>query len=288
MNTGHLNLDVGFSAEAIPGLRPTDSGLTTRDVTFDDPYDLYPVRQVFEQGLYEELAACKPGQPLVILIGEIHSMPIHYMAQIEALAAAVELRDEPGSQLETLILAEEKPYNKLQSKAKTHFQMHGIPSEIYYAEGLDPKGTAAMTAILAKNGFYDAPLSLERVFQSALRDQIATIFNDCAEYGPMIDPNDPLFDAVSNAINDRFPESERASLHSMLPYGMAIRNMAMVFRGMEALAKKSRDVNGTLTGYDSRPRASVNRQVIFQRCGANHVFGNRDVNYRFEHSLAAS
>lgn len=256
-------------SDSIGAARPSENSLTTRDWTFEDPCDLGPAIRILTDVIEEELDRLDPEEPLVILMGEGHSLPVHMMLQIGVMKHLAGLRDaDPEDSSRNFVMASEMPFNNTAVLVQRE-DTYGldIPENLKYRiQEHDPDGHLGLEAIITKNPVNNAPRSKERVFQTALQYEIPTVFNDAArkeiDGNTCLDLNDPQ---LANAVPE---ESRDMNVPLDSPLGYALRNRIMMKRAFEFAHKQT-------------------ARIIFQACGTNHLFGVENNEAKYSHSLAS-
>lgn len=263
------------NAATVEGAHHTENGLTARDYTLDNPYDLAPALKIVTDAIEDEMGKLENGQILVVLSGEHHFMPAHKMTHIGILSHLVRKRDEnPGDLSRRFLFATEKNANYLGMRWQIlRLREEGLdeippaPEKLYE---YDPDYRLAARAEAADSIFDGARQSEEKLSRYALRHDVPVIFNDAdIERARVLD--------VRKEFNRQAYEDVRSELQwkgnrdiffAFEADGVAIRNRVMVRRSME----RARE-----TGAG----------IIFQKAGVKHVFGDEDVEMSYLHSLAA-
>ncbi len=242
----------------------TRNGLTKRDFTFVNPFDLAPVTDVFAAVVEEEIVKLKPDQPLVILAGETHTYPVDIASHICNLDYLHRKQQEnPDDPKRRFIFAEEAPFNAYEDTARC--LRVRVPSYLrYHPEDIDPDNRITIgTRSLSPSTLY-ATETCKLLYRFLHQHSITVAFNDMAARDTLFDgyylcQKDPLF---AQAL-DRFYQISREKTHAIepdkIPYAksiaMAMRNIGMAER---ALAKA----------------IETHSRIIYQRTGSVHTLGD--------------
>jgi hypothetical protein len=221
----------------VEGAHPTPYGLTSRDYTLENPYDLAPADQIIGRVIEEELASMPKEQVLVILSGENHDVSSHKMAHIGTLTHLVKMCDEnPDDPARQFLFATELPFNYMEAGAD--FYKISVPAKLqYHLHEFDQDYRLAMTMEMADPRLKGSPQAMSRLFHAVLQHHIPAIFNDAAhrdgEEGRELDKKAPLSVAVRTVL-DRFPDYTGWPIHVLSSAGVVGRNADMVERAMAA------------------------------------------------------
>jgi|GEM_PF-6577312 len=255
----------------VKNIRLTEHGLTRRDYTLTNPYNLAPADKVLAMAIEEEIAALEKDQVLVIISSEIHSYPSHHISHIGTLTHLADMRDKnPDDSRRRFLFAFEQPFNSLANYMRVLYDLP-VPEHLQYKmQERDPDYYIAIRAALGGGRSNAAPLSREKVLQAVLHRHIPAIFNDAsiAMNRDSIDPHDPLMAEIKEALRGDFQHQVDRKMNVRKPVGIAYRNSVMVKRGLAEAKKRG-------------------IRIVFQQCGLGHVFGNESFGLRFKHSLAS-
>ncbi len=247
------------------GYRKTPNGLTDRDFTFTNPFDLAPVYAAYAQAIEEEFAQLEPGQILVILSGERHNNPLDVLAHIGAIDYLHKRYVEhKRSHDRRFFVAYEMASNLIVTLAD--ICEIDVPDYLKNRpEALDPDNRIALDIMSSRTVSLDAPYS-NNIFCNFLKKQsIPTLFNDMARFyqcgKSYLHTGDPLIKTVFleylNLNPDLYDIDEMTSfledhMEVTHPISMGIRNLRMVKKAL-------------LSAQITQTR------IIFQHCGQDHV-----------------
>lgn len=274
----------------ISGIKPSENALTTRDFTVADPHDLAPVDQILSQIIDDEIAKAKDsGETVIFLTGEAHPLPTHKMTQVGMLNhlsawqktwQAEQNISETGSTSPQYLFAMELPYNFLQDVSAPYT----IPMPLLEAVlNADPSGHTTLNLALADNQFLYAPLSTERLFQTAIRLGAPVAMVDTAKKitnsmggntikfpFQVIDPEDPALPQATETLREKFNlvVNPAHMIPTIVGDGTALRNTVMVERTLAEATKR-------------------NINVVMQQCGLIHALGYNGTGKEYRYSLAA-
>ncbi len=199
-------------------LRPSSvyrsgAGFSRWHIQCKNPYDLGPPADIILRAIQEtraDMEATGDTRPLVILMGETHSMPAHVGLQ-EAVMSRMQQQKLDFS------LRIELPHDFLTKK------LAGNRSRVSY-EQYDPEGRARLSCFATKFIHDYAPATSISNITFCLQHKITTIFNDAARnQDDSIDFDDDL---TCKAANDLHISTE-TSICEASTNQMAIRNKVM-------------------------------------------------------------
>lgn len=238
------------------------AGLTPYNVDCSaSPLDLRPAADVIVRAARDALARIDDDVPLVVIMGETHSMSAH--VEMKHIVASRFLNEPFG---QTMTVNFEQTHNYLAKIMREGFGMN-IPDHIFYRIGEgDPDGSAVLSSHIACSQDCFAPQAAHDAVNFCYSAGIRAQFSDAARIRFDLDRRDPLTRQIAA---DRGLDIDTMDTNAELPHGMALRNAVMASRAL------------------SHARQSDAR-VIVQFTGLNHVFGNHSRQYRYEDSLCAA
>lgn len=251
--------------------RLTENGLSARDYTLGNPYDLAPVDKIIAQAIEDELTVMPKDQVLVVLSGEAHEAVADKMVHIGVLTHLAQMRDKNNTDSSRKFLfATEMQSNYLSIR----YWHENLKAPFDTLKNLhtryDPDYKFAVRTEAAYSQYANAGRSEEKIFQAVLKLDIPVVFNDAdhEEYAKFINVTQGLNGQVYKDLRPELTASQpQEELDMVEADGMAVRNGVMVRRAMEFAANKG-------------------LRIIFQKCGSDHVFGNVKEGSSFLHSLA--
>jgi hypothetical protein len=238
-------------------------------VTLDDPFDLRPAVAMAMQHVAARMATRKPGQPIVLVVGERHSKPSHILFE-EALVRAL-ARAYPGK----VAAGFEFPHNMCRV----------TPLEI---EDPAERAAARLTQIRRFQGAvseWTSGSTRERLVSVFRARAIPMALNDIAKkqglFGNVIDLNDPASRDMAHAFFPGRTLKKKNWFHWPKP----------IYRHTQVRGEE--DTNGiTLSNAFMAARAAehmeeAGAEIYVQICGRLHLLGNALSGYSFEDSLGA-
>lgn len=246
----------------------SDHPLSANDYSLRMAYDSAPVIDKINREISRQIACLPEDKPLVILASEAHIMPMHKMMQIGILNyLAARQNIDPEDKDSRFIFSYEQPANVLADIARRVYRIKFPAGIDYTLNSFDRDGQTTLKALMAYNPYKLAPISLSRVFQCAVQNNIPTIFSDAGRDGKYLCRSDPLYAQSRKLTVGNYKDFLSRKINPDEDHGVALRNIMMVSR---ALAK----------ARESKAR------VIVQQCGRDHVFGNDMRGRMYDFSLA--
>ncbi len=240
-----------------------------------NPMDLRPAVEGLLRRVERVSQSLKPGQPLVILLGEVHNKPIDIAYQLMVLdalrkkyphgipsTAEVGNKGKPGS----LVFNVELPHNSLEQMLESGF-CRPVPTSLRgRIAAADQDAQVLLPAVLSARNFYFAPVSHHTLFANCTKHGISTRFTDAAAIYAgrfsLLDESDPW---TASLIQHHATDLSGSNINITAQKGMHIRNIAMVEHAL-----------------DSTPL------LLIQQCGTVHMFGDKWSNFSYAESLSAT
>jgi len=228
---------------------------------YDNPYDLRPAADIIVGAAHKMMEDLPEGTPLVILMGEVHSMPAH--KELQHMVASRLLEDE-----DKFTVNFEFPHNEWATEAQKSMGFD-VPEPLYYdCSSYDGNGRGALSAFMGFADTSGAPVARHNMMAFCYDREIPAVFNDAARNGNYLDLKDPYTAAVANEYA-REHGLMAQKIHILDSIGIAIRNIVMAQRGVSH-AKQS------------------GASLILQLVGGGHVFGYTNTGDSYEDSLCAA
>jgi hypothetical protein len=235
----------GMTAADLSAIKPltlpegahfTPNGLTTRDVTIEDPMNMHAVDQVIARAVHDTRATMAPDGILYVAIGESHNIPNNVMALpglVDNLMAppADENTYDPRGKIKVAL---EEPYNTLQFYMRLAYGFDLSEPEKSHLHDHDPLNHHSLRAVMDKNKIICAPQSVTQRFSRPLRHNIPVILADAGrkdDWG-FLSPDDPLASEIAKKHFGRNLKTEHVTLSPKNgdPDGVNIRNEVMAQR----------------------------------------------------------
>ncbi|PJB69138.1 MAG: hypothetical protein CO093_11235 [Alphaproteobacteria bacterium CG_4_9_14_3_um_filter_47_13] len=209
-----------------------------------DPYDLRPIADFILKAANTLLIEASPEKPLVILVGEEHTLPAP-----KALLQLLATRFLQNRQEFTVNF--EDSHN-----AWSHIALiamgKSVPRGLFYnCAEFDQKGLGVLSSQIGFQLYDYAPYSQNSLMSFCYENKITTLFNDAARWKrSYLDLSDPHIKEV--AAQKKITEKK---INIASDKGIDIRNIFMAERGVKA-AKENKV------------------KLILQHCGLQHIFGD--------------
>ena len=253
------------------GFEKIEGGLTCRDITLRDPQDLGSVDLYLGDVLTEELAYYtnrNPEKPLVILIGEFHTVPSHVLSQISAVNHVCNILQ--GSD-DTVLFVEERSANFLDNELERTGLLPSEQIEILQMamphkslSAYDKNGRMSLISMMARNADPDysrrlpyAPVSNNCLYHYLAENEIPYHANDTFRLqDQFVDPSDPSIRKAYEKfpiLKDKMIDPD-TGYDCESPEGLALRNAAMASRALQK-------------AYET------GASVLIQKTGILHIFG---------------
>ena len=248
-----------------PGMHRSAIALTANDWTYENPNDLYPPTEAFNDAIEREWSSTGPEETLVILVAETHSSSLDRLRCIPELNHLARKRDEAFGK-RNFLFAIEDDADKRHRLAAQFLAESVLPEQLQ-----DPNGHLYLKMGLVKAPTIAAPKALKEVYRTILALNVPVVLCDAliGKQGD-IQMSDPLLPravekmrTLGLSINDR----DRLYLDAEGPTGVALRNAIMVERSLK----------------EARARGI---RIIFQVVGFKHMFGSEPEGLLYSHSIA--
>jgi hypothetical protein len=186
----------------------------------------------------------KAGQPLVVLLGERHSIPAHNILNMQVVKKLADSGQK-------IAVALEKPYNLMDLEFfETSSRMPGAYAAPESLKRRDKDGALSLAVFMGHAEFSMASHSETMFCRFLLRHGITTAFTDAKKEGGILDHEDP---SVAQSLQECFGNAAA---------GVATEGREGIYARNNHMARKIREL----------AQASGAR-IIVQSCGAGHVLG---------------
>lgn len=222
------------------------------------PYDLRPATEEITQQIFD-LKNPKDGKnkPVIVIMGEVHTNPLHRLLQQGVLARCSEAGLSVAYHME-------REHNLLGHIARTRRGIQASPQLDGTLAHHDKDGQ-----ILAKIALKYAPVryataAAENILGFCLGNGIATAFTDVAKR--YSNERDQVFDWRDPETQLTTPHNGTINVES--PHGMTLRNRFMAQKTADLVVQRQPD-------------------VVVHHCGREHVLGDSPSGFSFAESLFA-
>lgn len=228
-----------------------------------DPCDLRPAVTAIMDRIDQAARSLRGKQPIVVIIGETHSMPAHRMLQAQLLER---LAKGPHK----IAAGFELPHNTLGAVANERFHGYLTGAEKAALGRKDADGQRALMSYLAFGGQKSlAPASFLTLLHFCYQNSIKTRFTDAARAGGVLDSDDPV---TGRIIAYNTPEILQLvpwyKIRTISQKGIDLRNQTMAHLAMTYAQRQGAD-------------------VFIQHAGVEHLFGHSILGGKYENSLTA-
>ena len=235
-----------------------------------DPHDLAPAEDIIWRAIEAELQkgpAPTPENPLIILVGEKHTIPSHSLLQLGILERMAKYRSEnPDDPARQVMYAVEHPRNMVERTAH-HFGLRlGNHKDIgERLEKVDTDGRLAARSSVSVFLPNFGQISSRLLMNNAMALDIPITFTDARiprdaqteTEMATLDKSDPAAQNASLKLSGRSLDSIDVDIDWRSGLGLALRNRMMVDK----------------TLADAKEKGA---SIIIQHVGDSHVMGNKD------------